>query len=186
MNKSEKSKNGKNVRRVSVLRVRRALCVCDWAGLTVRATHGLPICVGTGVPWVSLTGPTSVPSYAQTGWHRGQSANPLLLLLTVQILATIITRAVAITPPRSNTRVVGFRLTSGSTVSHRTHSICARAHAFTFDHAHWAIHKQQRLKVFVRNASHVAPSCASFSCPIHTFLSVQRKQRLRLTPNKIS
>ena len=33
--------------------------------------------VGTGVPWVSLPGPTSVPSDAQAGWHRGQSANPL-------------------------------------------------------------------------------------------------------------
>ena len=33
--------------------------------------------VGTGVPWVSLLGPTSVPSDAQAGWHREQSANPV-------------------------------------------------------------------------------------------------------------
>ena len=39
----------------------------------------LPHCVGTGVPWVSLPGHTSVPSDAQAEWHRGQSANPFLL-----------------------------------------------------------------------------------------------------------
>ena len=32
---------------------------------------------GTGVPWVSLPGPTSVPSDAQAGGHREQSANPV-------------------------------------------------------------------------------------------------------------
>ena len=32
-------------------------------------------CVGTGVPWVSLPGPTSVPSYVQARWHREHSAN---------------------------------------------------------------------------------------------------------------
>ena len=31
--------------------------------------------VGTGVPWVSMPGPTSVPSDSQAGWHREQSAN---------------------------------------------------------------------------------------------------------------
>ena len=30
---------------------------------------------GTGVPWVSLLGPTSVLTDAQAGWHREQSAN---------------------------------------------------------------------------------------------------------------
>ena len=30
---------------------------------------------GTGVPWVSLSGTTSVPSGAQAGWRREQSAN---------------------------------------------------------------------------------------------------------------
>ena len=33
--------------------------------------------VDTGVPWVSLPGPTSVPSDAQAGWLREQSANPV-------------------------------------------------------------------------------------------------------------
>ena len=32
-------------------------------------------CVGTGVPCVSLPGPTSVVFDAQAGWHRGQKAN---------------------------------------------------------------------------------------------------------------
>ena len=58
----------------------RALCV-TWASLTVRATHGHPTCGCTGVQWVSLLGPTSVSSYAQAGWYRGQSANPPLLLV---------------------------------------------------------------------------------------------------------
>ena len=38
-----------------------------------------PHFVGTGVPWVSLPGPTSVPFDAQAGWHRGQSANPCVV-----------------------------------------------------------------------------------------------------------
>ena len=47
----------------------------------VRSSHPRPShCVGTGVPWVSLPGPTSVPSGAQAGWHRGQSANTVLCL----------------------------------------------------------------------------------------------------------
>ena len=36
-----------------------------------------PHYVGTGVPWVSLPGPTSMPSDAQAGWHREQSAKPV-------------------------------------------------------------------------------------------------------------
>ena len=44
----------------------------------LRLGHPRPLHFGgTGVPWVSLPGPTSVPSDAQAGWHRGQSANPL-------------------------------------------------------------------------------------------------------------
>ena len=39
----------------------------------------LPRCSGPSVPWVSLPGPTVVPSDAQAGWHREQSANPLWL-----------------------------------------------------------------------------------------------------------
>ena len=42
-----------------------------------RATHGLPTVWGTGAPWVTLPGPTSVPSDAQEGWHREQNANPV-------------------------------------------------------------------------------------------------------------
>ena len=38
--------------------------------------HRLP---GPSVPWVSLPGPTGVPSDAHKGWHREQSANPLWL-----------------------------------------------------------------------------------------------------------
>ena len=50
-----------------------ALCSC------VRPSHPRPShAVGTGVPWVSMPGPTSVPSDAQAGWHRGQSANSVL------------------------------------------------------------------------------------------------------------
>ena len=32
--------------------------------------------LGTGVPSVSLRGPTSMPADTQAGWYRGQSANP--------------------------------------------------------------------------------------------------------------
>ena len=39
---------------------------------------------GTGVPWMSLPGPTSVPSDAQARWHREQSANPLWLLVLLR------------------------------------------------------------------------------------------------------
>ena len=46
-----------------------------------RPSHG----VGTGVPWVSMPGPTSVPSDAQAGWHRGQSANSVLCLCCVVV-----------------------------------------------------------------------------------------------------
>ena len=34
---------------------------------------------GHSVLWVSLPGPTGVPSDALVGWHRGQIANPYLL-----------------------------------------------------------------------------------------------------------
>ena len=44
-----------------------------------RATHGLPAVQAPVVPWVSLPGPTGVPTDTQAGWHRGQSANPYLL-----------------------------------------------------------------------------------------------------------
>ena len=43
----------------------------------VRATHGLPADRGPSVPWVSLPGPTGVPTDTQAGWYQGQSANPL-------------------------------------------------------------------------------------------------------------
>ena len=41
-------------------------CVTLQCGRATRPSH----CVGTGVPWMSLPGPTSVPSDAQAGWHR--------------------------------------------------------------------------------------------------------------------
>ena len=51
------------------------MCSC------VRSSHLRPSHrVGTGVPWVSMPGPTSVPSDARAGWHRGQSANSVLCL----------------------------------------------------------------------------------------------------------
>ena len=37
-----------------------------------------------GVPWVSLLGPTSVPSDAEARWHREQSARPLWLLVLLR------------------------------------------------------------------------------------------------------
>ena len=37
---------------------------------------------GPSVPWVSLTGPTGVPTDTQAGWYQGQSANPLAAALT--------------------------------------------------------------------------------------------------------
>ena len=57
------------------------------SGACVIETVPRPWCVGVGhprphrlpgpsVPWVSLPGPTGVPSDAQAGWHREQSANP--------------------------------------------------------------------------------------------------------------
>ena len=42
--------------------------------------------LGTGVQWVSLPGPTSVPSDTQARWYRGQSANPLAAALLLQLL----------------------------------------------------------------------------------------------------
>ena len=33
--------------------------------------------LGPSAPWVSLPGPTGVPSGTQAGWYRGHSANPL-------------------------------------------------------------------------------------------------------------
>ena len=42
-------------------------------------------CSGPSVPWVSLPGPTGVPSDAQAGWHREQSANPLWLCWTCDV-----------------------------------------------------------------------------------------------------
>ena len=57
-----------------------ATCSC------VRSSHPRPShCVGAGVPWVSMPGPTSVPSVAQAGWHRGQSANSVLCLCCVVV-----------------------------------------------------------------------------------------------------
>ena len=55
-------------------------CMRHWDGTS-------PFCVGVRrtslpgpiVPWVSLPGPTGVPSDAQAGWHQEQSANPLWL-----------------------------------------------------------------------------------------------------------
>ena len=88
----------------------RTLCVTGWSACA--GHHRLLHCVHTGVPRVSFTGPTGVPSYAQAGWHRRQSANPLLAAAdcaaSCAVYATIITRAAIITPPRSNTRVVDF------------------------------------------------------------------------------
>ena len=43
----------------------------------VQATDGLPADGGPSVPWVSLPGPTGVPTDTQAGWYQGQSANPL-------------------------------------------------------------------------------------------------------------
>ena len=56
-----------------------APCCCAACGGSVVKVGHLTAShfVSTGVPWVSLLGPTSVPSDAQAGWHRGQSAKPL-------------------------------------------------------------------------------------------------------------
>ena len=57
-------------------RVRFCLCAHRVRGHTLVGPPTAFLCRGTGVPWVSLPGPTSVPSDAQAGWHREQSANP--------------------------------------------------------------------------------------------------------------
>ena len=41
-----------------------------------RTTHSLPAIQAPSVLWVSLPGPTGVPSDAQAGWHRGQKRQP--------------------------------------------------------------------------------------------------------------
>ena len=51
-------------------------------------------CPGPSVPWVSL--PSGVPSDAQAGWHRGQSANPHLLHCCTA--AALLSRATRHTP----------------------------------------------------------------------------------------
>ena len=51
-------------------------CIC----CLIQTGHPQPSChSSTNVLWVSLPGPTGVPSDAQAGWRRGQSANPYLL-----------------------------------------------------------------------------------------------------------
>ena len=51
-------------------------CVC----CLIQTGHPQPSCYsGPSVLWVSLPGPTGVPSDAQAEWHRGQSVNPYLL-----------------------------------------------------------------------------------------------------------
>ena len=67
------------------------LVLCHRAVQCSRATHGLPHCAGTGVPWVSLPGTTSVPADAQAGWHRRQSANSVLCLC---LCCVVVARAV--------------------------------------------------------------------------------------------
>ena len=43
-------------------------------------SHPRPsLCVGTGVPWMTLPGSAGVPSNARAGWHRRQSANSCVL-----------------------------------------------------------------------------------------------------------
>ena len=52
-------------------------CVRHFALWAVVVGHPWPpFLPGPSVPWVSLPGPTGVPSDAQAGWHREQSANP--------------------------------------------------------------------------------------------------------------
>ena len=51
-------------------------CIC----CLIQTGHPQPSCYsGPSVLWVSLPGPTGVPSDAQAGWHRGQRDNPCLL-----------------------------------------------------------------------------------------------------------
>ena len=61
----------------TVLSTRHGMCTSPfgrWCGPPTASR-----CSGPSVPWVSLPGPTGVPSNAQAGWHREQSANPLWL-----------------------------------------------------------------------------------------------------------
>ena len=53
---------------------------CSWS-YACRATNRPSSAEALVYPWVSLPGATSVPSDDQAGWHRGQSANPLWLLV---------------------------------------------------------------------------------------------------------
>ena len=51
-------------------------CIC----CLIQPGHPQPSChSGPSELWVSLPGPTGVPSDAQAGWHKGQNANPYLL-----------------------------------------------------------------------------------------------------------
>ena len=60
------------------------ICDCCFTRrvVMVKVGHpGPPHVVGIGVPWVSLPGSTSVPSNAQAGWHRGQTADPCVVVV---------------------------------------------------------------------------------------------------------
>ena len=77
------------------------------------ATHGLLHCVGTGVPGVSLPGHTSVPSNAQAGWHREQSANPVRevgasTVVLSSIANVFVTLSSVMVFPHSETAVLVF------------------------------------------------------------------------------
>ena len=172
-----------HVCRVSVLCVQRAT-VCRWVVLLMRATPGLPTVWALVCRWCPCWDPSSVSSYAQAGWHGRQSANPSAAAAdcaascagseaVLCTRATIITRAIAITS-LGRIHVSWTSVDLRSTVSHRTPSICARAHTLPqslFTHTEPLINNSDS-PLFVRNASHVAPSCANSSNSPRTFLSV--------------
>ena len=51
---------------------------------------------GPSVPWVSLPGPTGVPTDTQAEWNQGQSANPLAAALLLRLLQLLHARAINI------------------------------------------------------------------------------------------
>ena len=57
------------------------MCASPFGRFGVGHPNGLPVVRGPSVPWVSLLGPTGVPSDAQAGWASGAERQPLVVVL---------------------------------------------------------------------------------------------------------
>ena len=86
----------------------------------------------TGVTWVSLLGP-SVPSDAQAGWHRAQSANPVRAVSA----SPVVSSALANVFVRLSKPIVILVFCDMLEYLHpcSTHSAALRAHCFQLSHS---------------------------------------------------